>query len=122
MGKSAVLLLKIFVNLPFILQQQVPDKNFTLYLLSLPLVKVGGKYGWKTMTSHMRCMGVSILERIVENGLKKIRPSIQTECCMQAGRSHNPKVYKLDYFGHKMLVDQNGKLVMNGNTSLYILL
>ena len=68
----------------------------------------------------MRCMGVSILERIVENGIKKIRPSIQTERCMKAGRSYNPKFYKLDFFGHKMLVDQNGKIIMNGNTSLYI--
>ena len=35
---------------------------------------------------------------------------------MQAGRSFNPKVYKADYFGHKLHVDQNEKLVMYGVT------
>ena len=33
---------------------------------------------------------------------------------MQAGRSFNPKAYKADYFGHKLHVDQNEKLVMYG--------
>ena len=33
---------------------------------------------------------------------------------MQAGRSFNPKVYKADYFEHKLHVDQNEKLVMYG--------
>ena len=35
---------------------------------------------------------------------------------MQAGRSFNSKVYKTDYFGHKLHVDQNEKLVMYGVT------
>ena len=35
---------------------------------------------------------------------------------MQAGRSFNPKVYKADYFGHKLHVDKNEKLVMYGVT------
>ena len=35
---------------------------------------------------------------------------------MQAGRSFNPKVCKADYFGHKLHVDQNDKLVMYGVT------
>ena len=33
---------------------------------------------------------------------------------MQAGWSFNPKVYKADYFEHKLHVDQNEKLVMYG--------
>ena len=35
---------------------------------------------------------------------------------MQAGRSFNPKVYKADYFGHKLYVNQNEKLAMYGVT------
>ena len=57
-------------------------------------------------------MGVSISERKVGNVLKKICPRTQAERCMQAERSFNSKVYKVDYFGHKLLVDQNEKLVM----------
>ena len=57
-------------------------------------------------------MGVSISKRKVGNALKTICPRTQAERCMQAERSFNPKVYKADYFGHKLLVDQNEKLVM----------
>ena len=99
MRKNAVLFLKVFANLSFIPQQQVPDKNFTPYLLSFPYVQVGGNYGRKMMTGRLSSMGVSISERKVGNALKKICPSTQAERCMQAGRSFNPKVYKADYFG-----------------------
>ena len=79
-------------------------------MLSLSCVKDGENYGM--MTAGLRSMGVSISERKVGNALKKICPSTQAERCMQAGRSFNPKVYKADYFGHKLHVDQNEKLVM----------
>ena len=68
------------------------------------------------MTGCFRSMGVSILERKVGNALKKICPSTQAEQCMQAGRSFDPKVYKADYFGDKLHIDQNEKLVMHGVT------
>ena len=35
---------------------------------------------------------------------------------MQAGRPLNPKVYKADYFGHKLPVDHNEKLLVYGVT------
>ena len=42
-NKNAVLFLKVFANLSFIPQQQVPDKNVTPYLLSLScVVKTAG--------------------------------------------------------------------------------
>ena len=99
MRKNAVLFLKVFANLSFIPLRQVPDKNFTPYLLSFSYVQVGGNYGRKMMIGRLRSMGVSILERKVGNALKKICPSTQAERCMRAGRSFNPKVYKADYFG-----------------------
>ena len=68
------------------------------------------------MTGRLRSMGVSISERKVGNALNKICPSTQAEWCMQAGRSFNTKVYKADYFGHKMHVDQTEKLIMYGVT------
>ena len=97
-------------------QQQELYKNFTPYLLSLSCVKNGGNYGRKMMTGRFRSMGVSILEKKVGNVLKKIYPSTQAEWCMQAGRSFNPKIYKADYFGHELHVDQNEKPVMYGVT------
>ena len=92
----------------------MPDKNFTPYLLSLSYVNVSGNYGRKIMMGRLRRMGVSKSERKVGNALKKICPSTQAELCIQSGRLFNPKVYKEDYFGHKLHVDQNGKLVIYG--------
>ena len=103
-------------NLSFIFQQQELDKNCTPYLLSLLCVKVVGNYGKKMMTGRSRSMGDSISERNIGIALKKMCPSTQAERCMQAGRSFNPEVYKADYFGHKLHVDQNGKFVMSGVT------
>ena len=68
------------------------------------------------MTGCSRIMGDSISERKVKTALNKMCPSTQAERCMQAGRSFNPEVYKADYFGHKLHVDQNGKFVMSGVT------
>ena len=49
---------KIFIsltaNLPFIPEEQVSDKNFMRYLLSLSYVKVGGNYGRKMMASRLK--------------------------------------------------------------------
>ena len=92
----------------------MPDKNFTPYLLSLSYVNVGGNYERKIMTGRLRSMGVSKSERKVGNALKKICPSTQAERRIQARRLFNPKVYKEDYFGHKLHVDQHEKLVMYG--------
>ena len=68
------------------------------------------------MTGRWRSKGDSMSERKVGNALKKMCPSTQAERCMQAGRSFNPKVYRADYFGLKLHVDQNEKLVMSGVT------
>ena len=70
------------------------------------------------MTGCLRSMGVSISERKVGNTLKEICPRTKPNRCMQAVRSFNPKIYKVDYFWHKMLVDQNEKLVIDDITQL----
>ena len=116
LGIKCCFILKVFANLSFIFPQQELDKNFTRYLLSLSCVEVGGNYGRKMMTGRLRSMGVSISERKVGNALKKICRSTQAEKRIQAGRSFNPKVYKADYFGHKLHVDQNEKIVIDGVT------
>ena len=72
---------------------------------------MGGNYGRKIITGHLRSMAVSVSGRKVGNALKKTCRSTQAEQCMQSGRSFNPKVYKADYFGHKLHVDQNEKLI-----------
>ena len=46
--------------------------------------------------------------------LKEINPNSQKAREYSAGRSLNPKVWKADYFGHKIHYDQNKKLGMYG--------
>ena len=68
------------------------------------------------MTGCLRSKGIPLSERKVGRALKSICPKAQAERQVRAGRSLNPKVYNADYFGHKLHVDQNEKLVMYGVT------
>ena len=46
--------------------------------------------------------------------LKEIYPNAEKTREYSAGECLNPKVYKADYFGHKIHYDQNEKLGMYG--------
>ena len=110
MRKNAVLFLKVFAILFFISQEQVPDKYFTPYLLSLSFVKVGGNY--------RRWYGSFYIGKESWECIKGDLSKHKLRCCMQAGRSLNTKVYKADYFELKLRVDQNEKFVMYGVTNV----
>ena len=62
----------------------------------------------------MRSQGLPIGERKVGAILREHNPAAQNRRKEKAGRSFNPKVYRADYFGHKVHIDQNEKLVMFG--------
>jgi len=51
---------------------------------------------------------------LVGSVLNQINPIATQERRTNSGRSLNPKQYKANYFGHKVHVDQNEKLVMYG--------
>lgn len=46
--------------------------------------------------------------------MQEIKQNAQKARQYFAGRSLNPKIYKTDYFGHKIRYDQNDKLGMYG--------
>ena len=79
-------------------------------------IKVGSTYGRKMMTGVLRSHGVSVCEEKVGQSLSRLDPSSQRKRAKTAGRSLNPKCYSADYFGHKVHIDQNEKLVMFGVT------
>ena len=64
------------------------------------------------MDGYLRSNGVRVGERRVGKSLRKVNPHASARRAQTAGRSLNPKVYKADYFGHKLHIDQNEKLVM----------
>ena len=66
------------------------------------------------LTGMLRSRGTYVGECKVGKIMRVINPTAQNIRRATAGRSLNPKVYKADYFGHKLHVDQNEKLVMFG--------
>ena len=68
------------------------------------------------LTGYLRSKGTSISENTVAKVMKKIHPYHVSERHFKAGRSLNPKPYHADYFGQKLHIDQNEKLVMYGTT------
>lgn len=66
------------------------------------------------LTGVLRSRGLKIGENKVGNVLREINPTAHNTRKYNAGRSLNPKIYKADYFGHKIHYDQNEKLAMYG--------
>ena len=66
------------------------------------------------VTGMLRSEGINVGEVKVGKLLREINPTASTNRCQNAGRNLNPKTYKADYFGQKIHIDQNEKLVMYG--------
>ena len=68
------------------------------------------------MTGVLQSKGIKVCEKKVGQSLRRLDPASQRKREETAGRSLNPKCYSADYFGHKVHIDQNEKLVMFGVT------
>ena len=68
------------------------------------------------LTGYLRSRGHKISENSVAKIVKSITPVAVTERRILANRQLNPKPYHADYFGQKVHIDQNEKLVMYGVT------
>ena len=60
--------------------------------------------------------GLQIGETRIGKSLSNAFPGYQERRRQNAARAVNPIPYRADYFGHKLHVDQNEKLVMYGVT------
>ena len=65
-------------------------------------------------TGALQSKWIHVGEIKVGKLLQEIKRNAQKARQYFAGRSLNPKVYKTDYFGHKICYDQNDKLGMYG--------
>lgn len=68
--------------------------------------------GYLNRSHKIRPLG----EKRVGKVLKEINPRNYNRRCTNTARIQNPIPYRADYFGHKLHVDQNEKLVMYGLT------
>ena len=59
---------------------------------------------------------LNISQRRVSEAMKRVSPNYHQARVNRTGRQTNPIPYRSDYFGHKVHMDQNEKLVMYGVT------
>ena len=72
----------------------------------------------KTMTGLLASEGIKVSQQRVGESLRLTNPGYQHACRTATERQINPVPYHADYFGHKVHVDQNEKLVMFGVTHM----
>ncbi len=68
------------------------------------------------MTGLLASQGVRVSQRRVGESLRRMNPGYHTARRTCTARQLNPIPYHADYFGHKLHIDQNEKLVMFGVT------
>ncbi|XP_068747843.1 uncharacterized protein [Montipora capricornis] len=76
--------------------------------------KVGPTWGRKMLTGFLKSNAITVSERRVGSSLVRVAPSYHHQRQDRAKQQLNPIPYQADYFGHKLHVDQNEKLVMYG--------
>lgn len=88
----------------------------SIVLLTL-FSQVGPVYGRKTMTGLLSSQGLKVSQTRVGASLKRTNPHYHNQRrTATAILIVNPVPYSADYFGHKVHIDQNEKLVMYGVT------
>lgn len=88
------------------------------YVLSalLLFIQVGPSYGRKMMTGLLASQGFSVSQRRVGAALRRVHPTYHGLRRTTTLQRTNPIPYRASYFGEKVHVDQNEKLVMFGCT------
>lgn len=66
------------------------------------------------MTGYLRSSGVNISEVKGRKALKRVSSEAQHHRATTTGQSLNPKIYRANYFGNKLHMDENEKLVTFG--------
>ncbi len=70
------------------------------------------------MTGLLASRGIRASEKNVGKAMKDVQPDYHEARCHATARLTNPIPYKADYFGHKLHIDQNEKIVMYGVTHI----
>ena len=68
------------------------------------------------MTGFLSSQGFRCSQKRVGESLKRVRPGYHSTRQVGAHRQLNPTPYHAEYFGEKLHIDQNEKLVMFGLT------
>lgn len=77
---------------------------------------VGPSYGRRTLTGLLRSDGIIVGEQRVRSSMRRITPAYIERRRQHTYHQLNPAPYYSEYYGHKMHIDQNEKLVRFGVT------
>ena len=80
---------------------------------------VGPAYGRRTLTGLLRSEGLIVGEQRVRTAMSSVTPAYIGQRRRHTYRQLNPRPYCAEYYGHKMHIDQNEKLVRFGVTHVY---
>ena len=86
------------------------------FFLFFFIVKVGPTYGRKTMTGLLAADGFKVAEKRVGVSLKKVCSAYHNRRVASTQSLINPIPYSAKYFGEKLHIDQNEKMVQFGVT------
>ena len=76
----------------------------------------GPSYGRRTMRGLLRSEGIFVGEQRVREAMQRTAPVYMERRRVNTYRHMNPVPYYAEYFGHKMHIDQNEKLIRFGVT------
>lgn len=91
-------------------------KTYVYYSLCILSFKVGPTYGRKTMCGLLRSQGIKAGEKQIGLALAEVNPEHHLKRLTRTEAEINPHPYFARYFGDKLHIDQNEKLVMFGVT------
>ncbi|KAK3697229.1 hypothetical protein QZH41_010122, partial [Actinostola sp. cb2023] len=75
---------------------------------------VGPTWGRKMIRGYLRANQIHIAENRIGKSLAHVAPTYHNQRKNRAEQLTNPIPYSAEYFGHKLHIDQNEKLVMYG--------
>ena len=70
------------------------------------------------MQGKLAAENIKVHDKRISRSLKRVAPTYSRQREQNTAKLLNPKPYQADYFGHKMHLDQNEKLVMYGCTTV----
>ena len=68
-------------------------------------------YGRRTLTGVLASKGIKVGERRVGDSLRIVSPEYSQARRGSVARLTNPGIYRADYFGQKLHIDQNEKML-----------
>ena len=80
------------------------------------VVRVGPSYGRRTLTGLLRSEGITVGEQRVRESMRRATPVYIEHRRRNTYHQINPVPYYAQYYGHKLRIDQNEKLIRFGVT------